>query len=287
MFDLLFDLLGKQLTSGYFHNPIFVVGAGRSGTSVLQQALGKHPLILDVGGESPFIPYVGYLVYPFEFRENKQYHVDCLNTSTRYLYDQLRKLTFESVMGPHYGLRKSLASLRKLDTHRLTKRYWCAKTFPNQEECRGLLQLYPTAKFLYIFRNGYEVVHSRTRFGKMRERDFSSHCVEWSRHVEKFHYLFELKEAMHLRQEELASQPGALFPRIQQFLGIEYDEAPEKFAGSTLIHPLDQRTKTAVDVAQSFKERAPVYEGWSLEQRQTFKSICGSAMARLSYEIPF
>jgi hypothetical protein len=48
-----------------FQNPIFIVGMGRSGTTILEQAIGKHPQIVASEGESPFICRIGRLVYNY------------------------------------------------------------------------------------------------------------------------------------------------------------------------------------------------------------------------------
>lgn len=281
------DLVGKIFSRTIINNPILVVGTGRSGTSILLQALGEHTQILSADRESPFIPYVGYLLHPFEFRENRQYHIESVNLPIPYLYDQFRRLCFESVMGKHYGLRSMTKKSGMMVRGLVQKQYWCAKTYPNRQESEGLRILFPDLRILYIFRNGYEVVQSRSRFRGMSKLSFEENCTTWADHVLKYKYLKEFDQAMPVRHEEIVFEPENTFKRILTFVGVDYENGPYEFSQSTLIHSQGKRTQTEVNVSQALKERRPAYEEWTDEQRMTFKRICSAGMHELGYEIPF
>jgi hypothetical protein len=238
--------LGKFLTKGCSNRPIFVVGTGRSGTSILVQALGKHPLILSMPGEAPFINYIGTLPYPLEFGEVKDYYVKSLQIPKELLYESLRRLCFESAAGRNYGIKKIIKAIVRLDFSSLRKRYWCAKTFPSVDASKGLMQLYPEAKFLYIIRHGCEVVQSRTRFHGFRQQNFIEHCRAWSQSIEKYRYLADLESAIEIRHEQLAAQPERMFQKIFTFIGVNYHDSPADFTKTTLIHPLDMATEVGV-----------------------------------------
>ncbi len=247
------DFAGKLFSRNIIKHPIFVVGTGRSGTSILLQALGEHSNILSADRESPFIPYIGYLLYPFEFRENLRYHQESLNLPLPYLYDWLRRLSFESVMGKHYGLRCIVSNSSFLLRGLGQKLYWCAKTYPNKQECEGLIRLYPDIRILYIFRNGYEVIQSRSQFRGMSKSSFEENCKTWAKHVEKYAYLMIIDEAISVRHEEIVYNPETTFQRILAFIGVEYESGPFDFSQSTLIHSRGKRTQTDVDVSQDLK----------------------------------
>lgn len=256
------------------------------------QALGNHPLILS-GGEAPFVPYVGSLIHPFEFRYNKEYQLRVLQISKNYLYDKLRLLCIESALGKHFGLlpiKKNLLDLRENKFHfnlqPLIKHYWCVKTFPNSLEAKGLMQLYPKVKFIYIFRNGCDVVRSRSIFPAFRSMPFRTHCEKWTHHIEKYDYLSSLPKAILVRHEDVVDNPEKESRRILSFLGIDYDDGPANFLQTKLIHPLDQGTKE-IDVKKSLKDRPLAYANWTIEQKEIFKSVCGDAMHKMGYEINF
>jgi hypothetical protein len=281
---IMFATIGRLITASCFYQPIFVVGTGRSGTSIMLQALGEHSRILSADRESPFLPYLGYLLNPFEFRENRDYHRAELNMELEQAYEQFRRLSFEAVFGPNYGLQRRVKDVGFRAA--AGKHAWCAKTYPNRMEAEGLLRLFPNGKFVYMHRSGYDVVNSRSRFRGMSAGSFEENCRLWAEHAAKYHYLCELEQALPVRQEDVVRKPDDVFRRVQDFIGVPYEEGPARFAKTTLIHPLDERTMTA-DVSDVFEKRLPVYEAWTEDERATFKAYCTEPMTKLGYEIPF
>jgi hypothetical protein len=281
------NAVGKILTGHFINNPIFVIGAGRSGTSILLQALGEHSEILSSDRESPFIPYIGTLVHPFEYRHNLDYHKQSLATSLDYLYSQLRKISFECAFGKNYGLRNPFSSKGPSLVKFIKARYWCAKTFPNQLEAMGLQRLFPRIKFIYIHRNGCDVVNSRMKFRDMSRLSFEENCEVWAKNVEKYQYLHNMENALRIRQEDLASDPELSFRKILDFVGAPYDDGPEKFSKTTLIHSLNQTTKSNIDAQKALNERPRAYASWNDEQKRIFLNVCSEGMHKLGYELPF
>lgn len=286
MFQML-DAIGKILSGSFLENPVLIVGTGRSGTSILLQALGEHARIVSADGESPFIPYVGALIHPFEYRHNREYHLESLATSKDYLYEQFRKLCFESAMGRYYGLRRFITHPAFLFKKKWTARFWCAKTFPNEVEAQGLAILYPNLKILYIYRNGCDVVYSRMKFRGMSHMEFEQQCSFWAKSVEKYAYLGCMEQALSVRQEDLASHPDEVFSSVQSFIGVDYEAGPTRFAQTSLIHSLGNRTETDVDVQDVLVNRPRGYTTWTSEQKKTFTDLCSEGMKKLGYEIPF
>lgn len=282
-------MLAKLLTRRLFHNPIFVVGEGRSGTSVLLQALGKHPLILSVQGEAPLITSIGSIVHLFEFSDKvkKDYHLRALQCSKGYLYDHLRRLCFEICAGKEYGLKRVMKRFLYNPISFFKICYWANKTFPSEDVANALLRLYPTGKFIYIVRNGIEVVHSKTRFHSFRDIEFRQHCQSWKNHIEKYRYMKGIKSAIQVRHEEMVKNPDEVFRKIFAFLGIAYRNNPAEFVKTTIVHPLDEATHLGINVQELFAKRRPPYENWSSEQRDLFNSICGESMREVGYELPF
>ena len=281
------DALAKRLTARAFSNPLLVVGLGRSGTTVLLQALGKHPEILSVKCESPLIYHIGGMIYDYELSEYSDWHQRSLRFPVEHLRSSLRRLIFESVYGKHFGLFEILKKAIRMDLSIFRKRMWAARTYPQHEEALGILQLFPNARFVYIYRNGYDVVQSRTRYRSFRDLPFTEHCETWARHIYKYLYLRNFKQAVSISHEEFRLQPELAFSRIFQLTGVKEHAGPADYVKSTMVHPLDQSTKKGIEVGQAFAQRPPAYIGWSTEQKETFKSVCGDAMIKMGYEIPF
>lgn len=280
--------IGELLTRKLLPNPTFVVGIGRSGTSVLLDALGLHPLILPARGEAPLIRMFGRFVDSVEYSDERDYYEATLVYPKEYLYHYLRRLCFEYVAGQNYGLDNPIAEdswqYRK---SMLRKRRWCAKTFPTADEYRGIVKLYPEARFVYIVRNGINVVHSRTKFPGFRHLDFAAHCETWAESIEVFGFLWTASNAISVRQEELIHDPEGLFRKVFDFTNLDYDEKPAEFVKNNLVIPLDQPSQSDIDVKQAFEARRLPFESWTREQRRTFKEIAGTAMREAGYELPF
>lgn len=277
------NTVGRLLSAAFFEHPIFVVGTGRSGTSVLLQALGHHPRILDMPGEAPFLTTIGNSAYLFEEHEDRKYYNDSIKLQRDYFDHQLRRLGFEVAAGSHYGARLLMKGLLGRGNSPIGRRFWAAKTFPAEEAARGFLKLYPGVKFIYIVRNGCDVVQSMTKYSGFSDRDFEEHCRRWAGGVEKYRYLTQLPEAILVRQENLLSEPEAFFEKLHTFLNLETSQAPLEFVTTTLVHPLDKKTVSGVDPLKELRGRKRAIADWTSGQRTLFSDICSKGMKELGY----
>lgn len=281
------NTLGRRLAAGLLGQPVFVIGGGRSGTTVLLDALGHHPRLWSLGGESPIWRDIGRLLHTCERHAAASYYQESFRIPKEHVYARLRQLGFEASAGPHYGLQSRMATDGFGRALRGGRVRWCAKTLVGEEEADGILLLYPEARFLYILRNGCDVVQSRTRFGEFSRDEFEYHCREWTRLAGEFDYLTRLPQALTLRHEVLVQKPEFFFDSISEFLGIGPSQGPADFARSTIIHPYDGVTRTGVDAAHILAQRPAAHEAWTPQQRETFKRECATEMERLGYTMPF
>lgn len=287
----MYEILGKYFSRKYLHRPVFIVGGSRSGTIVLLKAIGMHREILPAPTEDPFIADVGNFMKEIDsFSDHKKnYYSRTIRISQQYIKRGLQRLSLESAMGPNYGIRHLLGHAVKEKRYNIFRlRFWCTKTFPNKDVAKGLLSIFPQAKFIWILRNGVNVVHSRTLFPEFRELPFEKQCQHWANIISSFEYLRTLPEAVVIHQEDLLDDPAAVFRKIFDHLGLEDDGESTKYALTHHVHPLDNcSTSTSVDIKKTIAERPPAYQGWSETQRQQFKDICGHAMQLAGYEITF
>ncbi len=282
------SVLGHILAYGYYSRPIFVIGAGRSGTTALVRAMGEHPRIFTVERESPFIGHVGQLGYYLSPEQFAHYYQENQMLPSDDVIRRLARLTFESCRGSQFGLNDSLSRLRKGDLSLIRAKHWSAKTFPNQEEFLGLRRLFPRAKFLYILRNGMDMVQSRTRFSGFKAHGFLDHCRTWTMNVDKYTYINDYPDAaLEIRQDELISNPEKIFNQIFGLLTLEHHCGPVDFITNTIVHPLGQETRENVNVRAVLLERRPSWSEWDELEKETFKKVCGENMQRTGYEVPF
>lgn len=278
----------RLLSSGFVDRPIFQVGASRSGTIVLYKALGTHPNVLSMPSENPLIDHFARAAAFFELGSEAWYFKESVKVDQPYFYSKLRELLFETTAGRDMGIKMLAKSLLTGPLDFARKRFWCVKCFPLEDSAHALTILYPESRFIYIVRNGIDVVQSRTKFPAFREQSFEQHCDFWVQAARKFDYLRRWDRCLEVRQEQLLSEPEAVFSRICRHLGIADHENPAKFVRTTLVHSRgDEATRTNVDARRMLTERTPSHDTWTDAQRSIFKHICGEYMGKLGYEVPF
>jgi hypothetical protein len=280
--------IGWQLCKHFYHHPIFLIGVGRSGTTVLVRALNTHPQLL-AAGDAHFIGHIGEAAYQFFCGGESAACQLNSRISASAMSERLRRLAFETVLGPGYGARDLLLRRRLWRGERLRrKKYWMTNKAPMTfNAAKGLQQLYPGAKFLFVHRNGIDNVQSRTRFHGFRDMPFRTHCEAWANGMRKFLFLTTWNAALTIPHADLIDRREETFKAILEYLELEQHEGPARFAKQTLIHPLDRETEETVDASRVLVERRPAHENWSDEEKRIFRELCGDAMKELGYEIPF
>jgi len=286
-----FSLIGKTLSKRFHQRPIFVVGLGRSGTSILLQSLGKHKQVLCAQREVPIFPYIGQVAYQITSGPQVEHFQYCCRISVDSFLVQLRRLLFEICWGPNWGALKLLRIWASEPALMYSRRYWVARTFPDSAAAEGLRNIFPSSKFVHIYRNGIDVVSSRMKYDAFKNDSFENHCKLWAESVEKYRYLRSSNYSIAISQEQLLTERKETFDAIIQFLELDQDENPAKFAESTVLIPHDMpREKENLkikDVFSHFKNRPASHQEWSKEKRTVFRNICGKAMDELGYTIPF
>ena len=163
----------------------------------------------------------------------------------------------------------------------------------------GLWLLWPAMKFIFSIRNGINVVASRYAgasaippgvLAQAKERWatndlFQILCHRWSKSVEasittrrwladrQAHCFETTLEKVTTDLEELR--------RLWDWLGIgAWDEYAERNAGLQAT-PANPRTNT-----RGVVQPEQIWERWTPEQRDLFRSTCGEAMTQFGYEIP-
>jgi len=279
---MILDYIGRLISHKSLHSPILVVGASRSGTSVLLQALGKHRQLIDMPGEAPFLTSIGGNASVLD-GDNGSYYRESLKLTTSEFYEALAKFGIETAGGKHYALKQYIKTLfikKAFCTH------WCAKTFPPKIVAVGLQKVYPEVKFIHIIRNGIDVVHSMTKFSGFKHNNFEDQCRTWNDNIQKYKYLFELSNALVVFHEELLESPDIFFQSIFNFLNVTYEQGCIDYVKSTLVHPLDKANQLKTNALQELQQRESPFHSWSSEQQDIFTTICAQTMLDVGYAIP-
>jgi hypothetical protein len=275
--------VGRVLSARWRDHPVFVVGAARSGTSVMKRALGQHPAVVACDGESPSVAEIASAWAPFLLDGEREYFVESVRLTPRELKSRIRSLCLDSAVGRSSGIRlQTRAAVREKKWPTSIER-WCAKTFPTKDSFECLIDLYPDARFVYITRRGDDVVASRMRFPHF-DMSFEEQCEAWVSTVMKYTYIDAQPQVISVRHEELVADPSVL-DRVVAFVGLSPSDKPRTYVSSTLVHPLDEPTQAAVDVRKVLTDRPHAITTWDASQREVFVKICGDAMTMLGYDL--
>jgi len=279
------DSAATPRTFAYCPDPVFVIGAPRSGTTALGKAVGHHGRFY-AGDETLF------LVDLFGGgRAEAVYERWAGRPSTSWLRrEQVTRDDFLAALG---------LGLNALFTAGSDGLRWVDHTPGNALIIGTLAGLFPGAMFLHILRDGREVVQSmvnvpRTlpgdRAEQMRQaeflpdwtRDFRAACETWRSHVraaEDFRREYA-DRCLVVRHRELEDNPAGTMAAVFEFLGERFEERPVRFLthhrfNSSFVPPGGCR-------AADYRRPDPLAT-WTDDERAVFADVCRADMEALGF----
>lgn len=267
-------------------SPIFVLGSPRSGTTMLGWSLAQHSRLWTSGEASVFQGF---------FSEKA---IDGVLENARVLGDGAM-LTHEKIDRAEL-LRHLGVGVNALYTSRSGDLRWIDHTPSNTLMVDLLGDLLPSAVFLHLLRDGRQVVDSMINFltAMPEERrasfeqagwtipwlDFTVACETWRDHVETASAFAgrHPDRCLKIVHGELVANPRGTYEEIFEFLGIDFEEPPVRYAESLRINtsfPARGGQATAGHFSTPWEE-------WSPEQRETFAGIAGPTMLRYCLAAP-
>lgn len=247
--------IGLPLQKG----PVFIVGAPRSGTTLLQYILRTHPALSMPTGESHFfIPLMrnegsyGDLSRPENVRKvlEAMYRqsAEFLDTDLHGLKFDITALTDELVRQGRRTMRDLISGLFEANAAGEGKERWGDKTPYYVLHMGVLLNWWPDAQFIHIVRDGRDVALSLFA----RQHDFGVYNTYfaaryWSQYVETGHEqgaLMPVGRYLEMRYEDLLTDQRATLIKVCSFLGIDFVESlmDHKRAGRAGKTPLLQKS---------------------------------------------
>ena len=223
---------GKPLHDGHDYSPFFIIGANRSGTTLLRRMLMAHGGVF-VPPESDEIGYCIRL-----WRQNS--HLEWRDL----VYLVLGVMAFRSNIGRYHTDIRSLAEeLLVVDKHRqslgyLIDRYyrhladnqgrhaesvlWGDKTPSNTFKLHRIESVFPNARYIHLYRDGCDVV--RSLIESELERNASKAAQFWVDSIAAARDFGKAAEHrfMELRYEDLVTDPTREIESICSFLEIDY-----------------------------------------------------------------
>ncbi len=195
--------------------PVFLIGAERSGTTLLRLMLNHHPL-LAFHFESAFV------VQPFINGQGEP-----VGAQLRGYQDWLRSSSGFKASG--FVIDESLSYRDLVRSFLRQKVVFAGKPNVGMTIHKGfefLPNLWPKARYIHLIRDGRDVANSAVKMGWYGNAWAASE--RWKRAMVSYHRLLELsppENVIEVRFEQLVSDSKAELKRISKFIGIPYDQA--------------------------------------------------------------
>jgi hypothetical protein len=244
------------------NRPIFIIGAPRSGTSMLAHALRRHPALWG-GEESDFL---GPLI-----RDTLDAHAF---GTTR---GDLQWLSSQQVE-PEELLRAVGVGINTLYTARSGGLRWVEQTPEYTLWAERLAEMFPDARFLFIVRDGREVAHSLLNFAANR-KNLTEGAELWLRHM-KAGTEFEQRypdRVLRVDFRRFVDDPEAQLRTIYDFVGEPYE--PQSL--EVVNDPKRVNSSFTYKPGERVGSR---WQAWSHEDRATFGRIAGDMLVELGFE---
>ncbi len=222
-----------RLGASFLHEPVFIVGSGRSGTTYLQSLLETHPDIVGYPGEANELWHVA--TYP--------YHEKQPDVSPIWLDPE--QFTSFSLKSWPLGWKQHIKGRFGTYFRFSHKKVFLQKTVMNNFMLGEMLEMYPKAKFIYLVRNGWSVALSYQKkelekyehpiYRKYIDLDDLKrvrqiHAQYWNDTVmrveEDKHMLFNENNFLEIRYEEFVAKPDHTVQRILKFIGLRDSQDP-------------------------------------------------------------
>jgi hypothetical protein len=235
---------------------VLVLGSPRSGTSELGDTLATQ-LQLPWLGEGHAAPLFAAAANALGGDINSP------NGLVRFMAQQeFRQIAVNAARTAYYAVHASASFLDKTPGH------------PMIGAAPFLLECFPDAKFLFLYRNGISNILSRmVKFGG----DFETHCTDWTRTMTEWLRVKSLlPHFLEVRQEDMLNNPLAVAQAVTQYLGV-----PDKAAAIANSLGSGSRERTGAGIGRSSLSQT----NWSSAQIARFKTICGPMMQAFNYSM--
>lgn len=269
----------------------FVVGCGRSGTTLVRAILDAHP-DLAVPDESYFPVWLG--------RRRDRYERPEGFATDRLVADLLAHESFARWGLPAEVVRAAIVDAAPTSFADGVRAYYRAYAHAHGKRRYGdktpifvlhlpvLAELFPEARFVHMVRDGRDVVLSRvaTAWGTNR---FDFETMQWRSHVEQGRAAGRTlgpDRYVELRYEDLLDDPERVARELCRFVEIDFDPVMLRYheRAAPLVeaqpHPDEHRNLLRPPTKGLRDWRTEL----DAEHRALFEALAGSTLADLGYE---
>jgi len=270
--------------------PFFIVGAPRSGTTLLASLLDRHSNVA-IGPESQF--YTQFIPWNWTGRTPATYEelVDSALAFKRiadFGLDRDRLLPhFKQYELTFANLLRAIIELHAIDRSKL---HPGEKSPLHLEHVPAILDHFPGSKVIYILRDGRDVVRSLLDVpwaAPHNPRRFRRFCMRWNDAIEamlRYEKMLPADRFMAVRFEDLTGQPKSELEKICSFIGEEFEPTQlEPVQGSSAVPEWEKEWKGKAaetpDIArvQAWRKSSDQQQIWIMN------SMMGNMLERAGY----
>jgi len=251
-----------QFSTGLF--PIIIIGSPRSGTSMLHWSLCQHERLWGSAESDLFVPFTRYLGQLFD--EGRR-------------FKDWNWLDAEGVERDEFMARMG-AGVEALFASRAGGCHWVEQSPSNTWALPEINRLLPDARYLFIHRDGRQVVESMM---SLKQWSFKKAVKTWHE-ANQCALSFEGLEAgkvLRVSYESLVRDCAPVLAAVWQFLGL--DECRESIQYINSKPPINVSPDYTAQT--SMQKLEPRYHGWSKFRTALFWKKAGKEMEQLGYVI--
>lgn len=257
--------------------PIFVLGAARSGTTIVGDALRFGAEI--PGCRESFLFSTAYLLMTHLEARWKVIGPGLEHFANEDRGDPRRERALSRFDFDEF-LRWQLLHFHGLSVPHGERR-WVDKT-PDIYMVHVtpiLAAAYPRGRWIFMKRNGVEVLDSRRR--SHPEMTFEEACRDWATVMADWQRARAYVEGrvLEIDQREVGTDAGGTAKRITAFLGLD-DEPRKRIAGVFTAERPGRTTTRTYDEVLTLDAA-----DWTDAEKETFRRVCGDAMRAFGYAV--
>lgn len=280
----------------------FIIGVGRSGTTLLRMMLDAHPE-LAIPPETHFIPEI---LERGESGESGGGLVRAIAASRTWGDFGLDREALAARAGAGASAAEVIRAFFALYAEAQGKPRWGDKTPGYVKRMRPIAAGLPEARFVHLIRDGRDVALSRRARGMGEEKTIEQVADLWTRRIENARRQAKRLHGryLELRYEDLVADPEPALRQICELVELDYDPAMLRYherAGERLAELGDlgpegerrERSGAERQAAHSLAAAPPSSartgawrEGMSTADRERFEAVAGPLLAELGYDVP-
>ena len=266
------NILWRYNSSISPENHVFVVGAPRSGTTLMFSILASHPAFSSINSETFFF-------VPRDVLNQKNY-------DRLYHYGGLEQDTVTELLSSSKNLVDFYDRFTSLLKQRDRKTRFVEKTPFHALYLRFLTYHFPHAKFINMIRDGRDCYVSNKRLDPHFHKSIVKFSEIWRDSIKVRRGLQKSNQIIDIKYEEFTHKPEQIVPKIMNFIGEEFLDAqidPDYFSRAKMFIGKSGHERLNRPIRPSTIGRWK--EKMSEEEITIFHSIAGRELQTLGYKL--